>query len=35
VLARIAVADEFLRARIEVLLGTPDALFKRRGRRLV
>jgi hypothetical protein len=31
VLARVAVADEFLRARIEVLLGTPDTFFERRG----
>ena len=31
VLARVAVADQFLRARIEVLLGAPDALLNGGG----
>ena len=35
VLARVAVADEFLRAHIEVLLGAPDAFLERRRCRLV
>jgi len=35
VLARVAVADEFHRAHIEVLLGAPDTFLERRRRRLV
>ena len=34
-LARFAVADEFLRARIKVLLGASHTFLKRRGRRLI